>query len=114
MSGSSQMEPERRRLLPRQFADWKGRYLIEDDIDQRWRECRVIDISGAGAGLELVDTTVAEVEGHRIVLGLQLVGAVRHTEEMGSDRVRVGAEFIAQTDEERAFLASLARLNARW
>jgi PilZ domain len=114
MSGSPEMEPERRRLLPRQFADWRGRYLIEGDQDQRWRECRVVDISSGGAGLELVDTTVGEVEGHRIALGLQLIGTVRHTETMGSGRVRVGTEFVAQSDEERAFMAALERLNARW
>ncbi len=43
-----------RRLLPRHFTDWRGRYLIEGDPCERWRDCRIVDMSSAGAGLELL------------------------------------------------------------
>ena len=31
------MELRLRRLLPRQFTDWHGRYMIENDPEERWR-----------------------------------------------------------------------------
>jgi hypothetical protein len=43
-----------RRVLPRHLTDWGGRYMIEGDPDARWRDCRVLDISSAGAGIELL------------------------------------------------------------
>ena len=42
-----------RRLVPRQFTDWRGKCMFEDDPGQRWRDCRVLDVSSAGAGLTI-------------------------------------------------------------
>ena len=44
-----------RRLVPRQFTDWRGKCMFEDDPGQRWRDCRVLDVSSAGAGLTITD-----------------------------------------------------------
>ena len=44
-----------RRFVPRQFADWDGSYLVATDPERRFRDCRVVDISSAGAGIELLD-----------------------------------------------------------
>ncbi|HXW81157.1 MAG TPA: PilZ domain-containing protein [Acidimicrobiales bacterium] len=115
MSEVPDMEHQRRRLIPRQFVDWEGSYLIEGDPVQHWRDCRVIDISSAGAGLDLMDTTVAEVEGgRRIFVNLRLMGETRHNSETEVDRIRVGIEFVELTEVEQAFLDSLRQLDARW
>ena len=115
MSELPDMEHQRRRLIPRQFVDWEGSYLIEGDPVQRWRDCRVLDISSAGAGLDLMDTTVSEVEGgRRVFVNLRLVGETRHVSETEGDTIRVGIEFVELTEVEQAFLDSLKKLDARW
>ena len=45
-----------RRLLPRQFTNWHGKYPFEEESEPRWRNCRVLDVSSAGAGLELLES----------------------------------------------------------
>lgn len=102
-----------RRLLPRQFADWRGWYMIEGDPTQRWRECRVVDISTAGAGLELRDATPGETEGRRIILAVQLTAEVRYTRE-DDGSLRVGTQFVDLSDAERAYIASLVESGKRW
>lgn len=110
----SEAEPELRRLIPRQFVGWKGRYLVDGAVVQTWRDCRFLDISSAGAGLELMESTAAEVESKRIVVSLELIGDIRHAEEKGNRRIGVGIEFVELTEAEKAYIASLKRLNARW
>ena len=103
-----------RRLLPRQFADWRGWYMIEGDPKQRWRECRVADISSAGAGLELRDATPEEIDGRRIILAVQLTAEVRYTREGNDDQLRVGTQFVDLSDAERAYISSLVDSGTRW
>ena len=86
---------------------------VEGDPEKRWRDCRVVDISSAGAGLELLDATPEETEGKRIILAVQLRAEVRHT-RTSNDRVRVGMQFVELSEGERRYLASLAELDARW
>ena len=105
---------ERRRLLPRQFTDWRGKYMIEDDPEGRWRDCRVVDVSSAGAGLELLDATPEETCGKKILLAVQLQGEVRNAEALASERLRVGIQFVDLTDAERKYLESMAELQAVW
>ena len=105
---------EIRRLLPRQFTDWHGKYMVEGDPEERWRDCCVIDLSSAGAGLECLDTTPDETAGHRIILAVQLRGEVRHAGPGKHDGLRVGIEFVDVTEEERGYLDSLVDLHAVW
>lgn len=42
------MEHQLRRIVPRQFTDWRGKYMIEGDPYERWPDCRLIDFSSAG------------------------------------------------------------------
>ena len=107
------MENELRRLLPRQLANWRGRYMIEGDPEQRWRDCRVVDISSAGAGIELLDATPEETEGKKIILAFQLRAEVKHT-RTADDKVRVGMQFVELSEVEQRYLAALAELDARW
>lgn len=88
--------------------------MIEGDPNQRWRECRVRDISSAGAGLELRDSTPEETRGRRIILAIQLTAEVRYAREDDEDGVRAGAQFVELSDAERAYIASLVESGKRW
>lgn len=103
-----------RRLLPRQFADWRGIYLIESDPERRWRDCRVVDISSAGAGVELFDPPEVPLESSRIFLAVHLQGEIRHAGPSRHGGVRVGAQFVELSETEKAYLASLGDIDARW
>lgn len=103
-----------RRFLPRQFADWRGVYLIESDLERRWRDCRVVDISSGGAGVELADPPEIPMEGSRIFLAVHLQGEIRHSGPGRHGSVRVGAQFVELSEKEKAYLASLGDLDARW
>jgi hypothetical protein len=106
------MELMLRRLLPRQFTDWNGRYMIEGDPDEIWRPCRVVDVSTLGAGLELYETTPDELVEQRIVLSVDLRGEVKHAMGAVSDATRVGIQFADLSDAENAYVRSLVKLQA--
>jgi hypothetical protein len=103
-----------RRSLPRQFANWGGTYVVESDPEQRWRDCRVIDISSLGAGFELLDAPPEAIEGQRIFVAVHMRGEIRNSRPSKEGRLRVGTQFIDLTDEERVNLASLTELEALW
>lgn len=106
---------ELRRSIPRQVTDWRGKYMIEGDVEEHWRDCRVLDISSAGAGLELLETTAEETEGRNIVLAVHLKATVRNaTNGNAGDRVRVGAQFVDLSTPELDYIKSLATVGARW
>ena|GEM_PF-1118308 len=105
---------EMRRLVPRMFADWKGTYRIEDESEDLWRDCRVTDISSAGAGLELSDASLEVTEGRIIVLNLQLKAELRHGHDKSSGFRHVGVRFVDLTEDLNAYLASMEALGARW
>ena len=88
--------------------------MIEGDPDQRWRECRVVDISAIGAGLELRDAKPEETRGKRIILAVQLTAEVRYTREDDEAGLRVGAQFVELSDAERAYISSLVEGGTRW
>jgi len=103
-----------RRFIPRQFADWDGTYLVASDPEKRFRDCRVVDISSAGAGIELVDAPAQLAEGAHLFVAVHLQAEVRHVGAPKDDRVRVGTQFIDLSDAERAYLDSLTELEVRW
>jgi len=114
MTIENRMIYQLRRFLPRQFVDWSGTYLVEGDAERRWRDCRVIDVSTAGIGLDLLDAPPEAAEGHRIFVGLHLQAEIRDLRPANDDHLRVGAQFVNLTDAERAYLDSLTGLDARW
>jgi hypothetical protein len=103
-----------RRLLPRHFTDWRARYMVEGDPEARWRDCRIVDMSSAGAGLELLDANPEETAGKCIVIALQFRGEVRHSETARNKRLRTGVQFVDLSEEHRVYLQSLAELEAVW
>jgi hypothetical protein len=108
------MELRLRRLLPRQFTDWHGRYMIEGDPAEIWRPCRVVDVSTLGAGLELFDTTPDEMVERSIILSIDLRGEVKHAVAAMSEGIRVGIQFEDLSDAETAYVRSLVKLQAMW
>ncbi len=105
---------ELRRLLPRQFADWSAKYAFEGGPDESWHPCKVIDISSAGAGLELPDAHLDETVGRRLLLAVHLRGELRNARVGRNDGVRAGVQFLGLTRAEHEYLDSLAVLQAKW
>ncbi len=105
---------ELRRLLPRQFADWSAKYAFEDGPDESWHDCKVIDISSAGAGLELLEANVQEAVGRHILVAVHLRGELRNARAGRNDGVRAGVQFLGLSRAEHEYLDSLAVLQAKW
>jgi len=104
---------QRRRLLPRQFTDWQGKYMTEDDLDHRWRDCRIVDVSTSGAGVELSDATETDSPGLRIILAVHIAGVIRYSESVRNTK-RAGIQFVNLTNAERIYIESLENLGASW
>ena len=71
-------------------SDWVTQYTLEGARQHDWRECRVLDVSRTGIGLQLAETTTLdELSAYRVVVAvevprasLRLRGDVRHLEEI--------------------------------
>ena len=105
---------ELRRMLPRQFADWTAKYAFEGGADESWHDCTVVDISSAGAGLELLDADPKEAVGRHIILAVHLRGELRNAVPGRYDAVRAGVQFLGLSRAEHEYLDSLAVLQAKW
>jgi len=108
------MEAQIRRLLPRQVVDWSGSYSIQDEPEEHWGECRVIDISSGGAGLELAEPLTGIEVGKNIIVAVRLRAEVKDCRIRRADHLRVGIQFMDVSERENAYLASLVDLQARW
>jgi len=105
---------ELRRMLPRQFADWTGKYALEEGPDQGWHDCTVVDISSAGAGLELPEGNLEEMVGRHLLLAVHLRGELRNAGPGRHGGVRAGVQFLGLTRAEHEYLDSLAVLQTKW
>jgi hypothetical protein len=104
-----------RRAIPRQPADWPGRYRFRDDPKGRWRDCSVSDISTAGGRLRLFDTTPDEAaSGGQIEVSVQLHGDIRHTAPGEKKDVSVGVEFVELTEDAESSVQALKSTGTRW
>jgi hypothetical protein len=103
-----------RRLLPRQFADWRAKCMFAEDADKQWHECRVVDVSTAGAGILLPAMTPEDVVGTGVLLAVHLSGELRNVGPGRNGGLRVGIQFADLTEEERKYLDSLAELHTAW
>ncbi len=95
----------------RHSVDWFGRYRLTSDPGAAWCRCRVVDVSAAGAGLELLGPVPAV--GSRVVVeletaggGIQVTGVVRRVEGAGG---HVGVEFVDLTPLATDVLLSVLR-----
>ncbi len=129
-----------RRNVPRFGVSWSGRCRVQELLDAEWMECRIVDISLRGIGLEVFGSLADDAIGHRIVveveaptggsttgqsvsvrlvdgfLDIRLVGEIRHVDPGFHGGTRVGFEFgeISQTDRSliNALLVMRATLAA--
>lgn len=106
-----------RRRIARKRAGWIGTYQLCGRGDQGWFECRVLDYSPAGAGLELFGPHPTH-EGDEIVVrlelsgrleggGVQVPGVVTYRAEGSSGYERVGVELRGLGAEEYSSITSL-------
>lgn len=117
---------ERRRRVPRQYAGWTGKYCIEGARPEAWHECRILDISLVGIGVELFGPVPVhdELMGARIVvethtpagesLSIRARGEVRNVVPGAAGGTRVGLELVDLTDLERSILDALVVMEALW
>jgi hypothetical protein len=96
------------------LTDWRGKCLFEDEPDQPWRDCRVLDVSSAGAAVELLNMRPGDLMGSRMLLAVHLRGELRHTQGTDGGRLRAGIQFVDLSESERHYLESLEELQATW
>src|SRR5579862_1018999 len=112
---SAERRPARfQRAVPRQPVDWIARFRFRNDPSGQWYECRVSDISTAGAGLKLFGVDPEELDGRKIDVQVQLSGEVRNVVTGMKRDVRVGVEFLELGGDSAKFIDSLRRTNTRW
>ena len=111
-------QPVQARRVLRREVDWTSRYMLEGMRNQSWRECRVLDVSRGGAGVQLSDVTVDEIQARRVVLEfeippalLRVRGQVRHAGPGREGGVYVGIQFDNLSVLERDMLDSLLERN---
>jgi c-di-GMP-binding flagellar brake protein YcgR len=99
---------QERRQVERNDAEWTTQYTLEGLREHGWRECRVLDVSRDGIGLQLHEVTPDQLSTYRVIIAvdvprasLRLRGDVRHLEEVDNGEVRVGVEFSALSAFER-------------
>jgi PilZ domain len=120
---------EERRRVSRQDADWVGTWRLADHPDATSFECKVLDISKLGAGIEIDQSRQVDLIGQKITVTAQplaggsvsvrFVGMVRHvhrkvenTEFRGGAQGRIsrlGIEFVSLSNEEIATLDAIGR-----
>jgi hypothetical protein len=107
---------------------WSGRYIVDDDPGSNWNECRVLDISVLGVGVEILPTRPEDASealiGHRIVVQVQppvgdsvtirLVGRARNISPGSEGGTRLGLEFVGLSETERKILEVMALLKVAW
>jgi PilZ domain len=117
MYGSRRSRRPERRRVAREPAGWLGRYMVVGRPELGWGECRVLDVSPVGVGLELfgpwprdgvdadlrlcLDPATEPEEG-----GVVLPAKVRNTTAGRFGFLRVGIEFVGLDVAQRDFLVS--------
>lgn len=117
---------ERRRRVPRQIAGWTGKYRIEGDDPEAWHECRILDISVIGVGVELFGPVPDDDQllGRCVVveaqtpsgasLSVRARGEVRNVRPGAEGGIRVGMEFVELSETERSILDAFVVMGALW
>jgi hypothetical protein len=114
----------RRRRVPRQNANWFGKCLVHDDPEGPWYECRVVDISMLGAGVEIFGSSELDLVGGHLAVeveppdgrsfSIQFVGEIKNVGLGPRGRVRVGLEFVDLSDSERSIVTMLEQMHMGW
>jgi hypothetical protein len=112
---------ERRRRLPRQEADWPGKYTLDGGT---WGACEVLDISILGTGLEIFEPPEGELIGRQITvevetpagasITLRMTGEIRNVAAGPKGGTRVGSQFADLSETEKAILQVLEHMRVVW
>jgi hypothetical protein len=118
-----------RRRLPRQDANWQGKYTVEG-APGVWGACEILDISILGTGLELFEDSqhllpsIGDLVGRPVLvevqtpagasITLQMMGEIRYTTPGKRGGVRVGLEFSLLSETEQAIVNMLESMQAVW
>ena len=119
------LEPEYRRLAPRiHTPGWSGKCIVEDDPEAGWHECRLVDISLLGLGLEIMGEVPPDVIGHHVVvhvevggggsISLRFSGMVRRLRAGERGWTRAGLEFEGLSETEQSVLKVIEHLKIGW
>jgi hypothetical protein len=108
------------RRRARRAVRWQAQYMVASYAELGWFDCRVIDVSRMGAGLELSGPSPACDDWDLILqlrssdepFGFQLQGHVRNESPCDGGTLRVGIEFFDMTPGERGILSLV--LDSRW
>ncbi|HLG67003.1 MAG TPA: PilZ domain-containing protein [Acidimicrobiales bacterium] len=112
-----------RRRFPRQGIGWRGRCILGDDPWAIWIECRAIDISLIGLGIEVFGPVPTDVLGRSLTVevspptkpsvGLKLSGPVRHRRPGRHGSVHVGMEISDVSLTEGSATRAVERFETR-
>jgi hypothetical protein len=112
-----------RRRLPRHLADWPGTYHF-DHLEIADGDCRVLDISRMGVGVEVFGDTPVDPVGHRVIanvrgpaggsIGIHMEGQIRNVSLGSAGGVRLGIEFVGLSDVEQGIVDSLEQMQIAW
>lgn len=106
------------RREPRRAAVWQGTYELPAHPTMSPGECRVLDVSKTGAGLELFGPFPRWAVDEEVVVRLdlgegvdqyELRGRVRNSARTKFGFVRAGVEFVGFSPSEQTLLRSLAQ-----
>jgi hypothetical protein len=120
-------EPEveqHRRRVPRQSAGWFAKCSLEGDPEQRSTECRVIDISTIGAGVEVLGMVDRHLVGRRLIVEIQaptgatfsvrFVGEIKNAGVVPHGGVRIGMLFVGLSETEQQILNLFEQMQVSW
>ena len=102
---------------------WPGKCIVDDDPEAAWIECRLLDLSHIGMGLELFGDVADAVMAHRLVvhidvggpaINLRLVGRVKRVGAGYPGWTRAGLEFEGLSETELSILKVMEHLKIGW
>jgi|HubBroStandDraft_5_1064220.scaffolds.fasta_scaffold523541_2 hypothetical protein len=113
-----------RDAFPVATTGWLGACILEGDSRAGSGDCRVIDISVIGVGLELFGAVTEYLIWRRTVVHVSVsvgssvspssgCGSQGHDSET-TRQVRVGLEFVDLSETERAIIDVIEKLGAAW
>jgi len=109
---------EERRRSQRQEAGWVGKWRIEDDSDSAPSECKILNFSMLGAGVEISKPHQGHLVGQKVTVNaqpltggsvsLRLLGEIRYASRAPGGRIQLGIEFVGLSKAEMAILDALS------
>ena len=110
--------------MPRQRVAWPGKCLLQEEPAAAWVECRVLDISVIGVGIEVTGAMPRDLIGRHVTIEvnppvgtsvmLRMLGEVRNAHGTPGGGTRVGMQFVGLSEVERSILTVLELMQVAW